>query len=88
MEELGYVHTYIDDLLVITDRTFDDHLQKVEVVINKLRKANVRCNAPKYIFGLHKITYLGYILSQDGIKPQPEKVSAILALIPPKMSRN
>ena len=32
MEELEYVRTYIDDLLVIANSMFDDHLQKVEVV--------------------------------------------------------
>ena len=41
MEELEYVRTYINDLLVITNSTFDDHLQKVEVVLNKLRKADL-----------------------------------------------
>ena len=34
-----------------------------------------------------KVEYLGYILSRDGIKPQPEKVSAILALDAPKNVR-
>ena len=84
MEELEYVRTYINDLLVITNSTFDDHLQKVEVVLNKLRKANLRCNAPKCGFALQKNEYLGYSLSRDGIAPQPEKVSAVLALTPPK----
>ena len=46
-EELKYVRTYINDLLVITNRTFDDHLQKVEVVLNKLRKVKLHCNVPK-----------------------------------------
>ena len=73
-------HGPIDDLLVITNSTFDDHPQKLEVVLNKLRKANLRCNAPKCGFALHEIEYLGYTLSRDGIKPQTGKVSVILAL--------
>ncbi len=32
---------------------------------------------------MHEIEYLGYILTRDGIKPQPEKVQAILMLNPP-----
>ena len=39
MEELEYVRTYIDDLLVITNGTFEDHLRKVEVVLIKLKKS-------------------------------------------------
>ena len=34
-------------------------------------------------FALHEIEYLGYILTREGIKPQPEKVQAILALKEP-----
>jgi hypothetical protein len=32
---------------------------------------------------LHEIEYLGYILTREGIKPQPEKVTAIQALQEP-----
>ena len=69
IKELEYVRTYIDDLLVITNSMFDDHLQNSEVVLNKLKKSNFCCNAPKYGFALHKIEYLRYTLSRDGIKP-------------------
>ena len=37
----------------------------------------------KSSFALHKIEYLGYILTRDGIKPQPEKLQAILVLKEP-----
>ena len=33
MPALEFVRTYLDDLLVITKGTFDDHLVKVEVVL-------------------------------------------------------
>ena len=31
----------------------------------------------------HEIEYLGYILTREGIKPQPKKMQVILALNPP-----
>jgi hypothetical protein len=37
----------------------------------------------KSFFCTHEIKYLGYILPREGIKPQPKKVQAILALNPP-----
>ena len=83
MRALEYVRTYIDNLLIITKGTYDDHLQKMEVVINRLQEAGLRINAAKSSFALHEIEYLGYILTREGIKPQPEKVSAILALKEP-----
>jgi len=84
MRNLIYVRTYLDDLLVITKGTFDDHLVKIETVFIRLQEARLRVNAPKCGFALHEIEYLGYLLTREGIKPQPEKVSAILAILPPK----
>jgi len=84
MRNLIYVRTYLDDLLVITKGTFDDHLVKIEKVFIRLQEARLRVNAPKCGFALHEIEYLGYLLTREGIKPQPEKVSAILAILPPK----
>jgi hypothetical protein len=40
-------------------------------------------NAAKSFICTHEIEYLGYILTREGIKPQPKKVQAILALNPP-----
>ena len=63
--------------------TYDDHLNKVEAVLDRLRLAKLRVNVKKSSFVLDEIEYPRYILSREGIKPQPEKVSAILALREP-----
>ena len=81
---LIYECTYLDDLLVITKGTFEDHLVKIEAVLTRLKDAKLRVNAPKYAFALHEIEYLGCLLTREGIKPQLEKVSVILAILPPK----
>ena len=83
MEALEYVRTYIDDLLVITRGTLEDHLEKLREVLRRLRDAGLKVNAAKSFFCTHEIEYLGYILTRDGIKPQTKKVQAILALNPP-----
>ena len=57
---------------------------KIELVFERLSKAGLKVNAEKCTFCAHEIEYLGYILTRDGIKPQPKKVQAILALEPPK----
>jgi Reverse transcriptase (RNA-dependent DNA polymerase) len=33
MEGLDFVRTYIDDLLIITKESFDDHLEKLDLVL-------------------------------------------------------
>ena len=73
MLTLEYVRVYLDDLLVITKGTFEDYLVKIEEVLKRLKKAKLRVNAPKCGFALHEIKYLGYLLTREGIKPQPEK---------------
>ena len=84
MQALIYVPTYLNDLLVITKGTFDDHLIKIEAMLKRLKDAKLSVNAPKCGFSLHEIEYFGYLLTCEGIKPQPEKVSAILSILPPK----
>jgi hypothetical protein len=69
----------MDDLLIITRRTLDEHLQKIETVLTR-RDAGLKVNAAKSSFCAHEIEYLGYILTREGIKPQPKKVQATLAL--------
>ena len=84
MENLEYVRCYIDDLLILTKGSFQDHLEKLEVVFERLKDAKLRINANKSTFSTEEIEYLGYMLTRSGIKPQPNKVSAILALTPPE----
>ncbi len=83
MASLKFVQAYMDDLFIITRRALDKHLQKMETVLTRLRDAGLKVNAAKSLFCAHEIEYLGYILTREGIKPQPKKVQAILALNPP-----
>ncbi len=83
MATLEYVSAYIDDLLVITKGSLDDHLNKLKQVFIRLRNAGLKIKATKSVFCAQEIEYLRYILTRGGIKPQPKKVQAILALNPP-----
>ncbi len=55
----------------------------METVLTRLRDAGLKVNGSKSLFCAHEIEYLGYLLTREGIKPQPKKVQAILALNPP-----
>ncbi len=83
MEALEYVRAYIDNLLVITRGTLEDHLDKLREVLRRLWEVGLKVDAANSSFCTHEIEYLGYILTREGIKPQPKKVQAILALNPP-----
>jgi hypothetical protein len=73
----------MDDLLIITRGILDEHLQKMEAVLTRLCDTGLKVNAAESLFCAHEIEYLKYILTREGIKPQPKKVQAILALNPP-----
>ena len=83
MATLEFVRTYLDDLLCITKGDLEDHLQRLREVLIRLRDAGLKINADKSKFCAHETEYLGYVLTRDGIKPQSNKVQAILALTPP-----
>jgi hypothetical protein len=59
MRTLEYVRTYIDDLLIITMGTFDEHLTSVEEVLKRLQNAKLRVNMRKSNFSQDKVEYLG-----------------------------
>jgi hypothetical protein len=80
MASLEFVQAYMDDLLIITRRTLDEHLQKMETVLIRLCDAGLKVNVAKSSFCAHEMEYLGYIPTREGIKPQPKKVQAILVL--------
>jgi hypothetical protein len=82
MSTLKFVRAYIDDLLCITKGSFEDqHLSKLREVLTRLQGAGLKVDACKCFWGYQDETeYLGYILSRDGIKPQPKKIEAIIAI--------
>ena len=77
-----FVCTYLDDLLIISISTFEDQLYQLEVVVWRLRRAELKVNAEKSSFFAPEIEYLGYMLTKDGIKPVQKEVQTILDLQP------
>jgi hypothetical protein len=89
-ELLGDIHNiqvYLDDIVITSNGTFEEHAEILEKVLHVLQKANFRANLRKCYFGESKIDYLGYEIARDGIQPQPNRVEAILKLSPPKTKR-
>jgi hypothetical protein len=77
MQYLDFVRTYLDDLLVISSGTLDDHLEKMEVVFKLLSDKGLRVNTEKSTFCAEEIEYRWYWISKSGIQPFPKKVEAI-----------
>ena len=52
---LGYVRAYIDDLLILSSSTFEDHVDKLGKVLQRLQDKGLRINVPKSTFATDEI---------------------------------
>jgi len=48
------------------------------MVLKRLQDMGLQCNIKKYKFYASKVTYLGLIISRNGIKMDPKKVAAVI----------
>ena len=50
----------------------------MSILFGRLRAAALTVNTPMCSFGLKQIPYLGYVITQEGIKSDPNKVQEIM----------
>jgi len=74
----NYVVVYLDDILIFSDN-IKDHIQHVREVLQRLRNNALFGNLEKSKFHNSSTKFLGYIISSNGIKMDPEKVEAVLS---------
>jgi hypothetical protein len=72
----------LDDILV-TGKNRQEHLVRLEQVLQKLELAGVKIKREKCIFMADKVIYLGHWTNTRGIQPTEEKVQAIKDLPKP-----
>jgi hypothetical protein len=82
MRSISHVIIYIDDLLVHT-KTHKDHLKVLEQVLERLHSHNLKINLDKCFFDNKEVSYLGFTLTPEGIKPGKNKLKAIKNAEPP-----
>jgi hypothetical protein len=86
VQDMEYVKTYLDDLLILTNNSFKDHIIKLEMVPERLSTPGMRVKFSKYKFFAEQIEYLGYWITRQGIQPIRNRVeiNAILNIKAPK----
>lgn len=77
---------YLDDITVLGS-TLEEHLEVLKQVLRKLREANLRINQSKCQFLQKKITYLGHVIDEDGIRADPDKIKSITELEIPRNTK-
>ena len=74
---------YIDDV-VIYSPTFEQHLVDLKNVFEALKTANLTLKASKCQFCRPEMRYLGHIITQQGIKPDPDLIKSVTHFPQPK----
>ena len=66
----------MDDILV-TAKSQEEHDCYLEMVLDRLQKAGLTLNTAKCEFSKTSVKFLGHIIDETGVRPDPEKISAI-----------
>lgn len=69
-------HVYLDDIIIYSE-TLEQHLIDVETVLVRFRSAGLKIKPSKCQFLKDQVKYLGHILSREGVRPDPEKLSCV-----------
>lgn len=66
----------MDDIIVFST-SLVEHVQNLEKVFAALEKANLKIQLDKSDFLQKEVEFLGHIITRDGIKTYPKKVTAV-----------
>jgi hypothetical protein len=71
-----FVLVYIDDINVYS-KTWDEHLQHLRKVFQKIKESGLKLKREKCYFGMTEVKFLGHVIGKEGIKPDPEIIEKI-----------
>ena len=70
------VNTMMDDI-VVWGSTQEEHDDRLRRVLEIAQRSNLKLNRDKCEFNVNHMTFIGDMIGQDGVKPDPKKVTAI-----------
>lgn len=76
LREFDFAWPYLDDILVASTN-MEEHRKHLSIVFNKLREYGVIINPSKCHFGKTEVTFLGFVVDKNGVRPPPERVKAL-----------
>ena len=81
-----FATAYLDDIMVFSS-TLEEHLEHLSIIFGKLRQHNLKLKLKKCYFLQLETNYLGFVISEEGIKPDEKKIEAIKSLPVPTCVR-
>lgn len=68
---------YLDDIIIYSE-SFDEHLNHLREVLDRLKHANLKLKPKKCYICRRRVRYLGHVVTKLGVEPDPDNVSKIL----------
>lgn len=86
LEKQSNVISYIDDILIFTD-TWEEHMRTTNQVLERLRNAQLTAKPSKCIVAYDSLEFLGHVVGNGQLKPQPEKITKIMNASRPRSKK-
>ena len=82
LEGLPGVHRIFDDLLITGKgdtllAASQDHDRNLRNLLERCQERNIKLNREKFMFKCSQVPFIGHLLTNEGLKPDPQKVEAI-----------
>jgi hypothetical protein len=73
----GRCNARFHDLVLIYNKTREEHLQHIKIFFEALRKHQLFAKQSKCTFATTKVEYLGHVISANGVSTDPHKIQAV-----------
>lgn len=67
---------YLDDLIIFS-KDFKQHLERLDIVLTRLKECNLKLSADKCFFIKSKVKFLGHVVGKHGVETDPDKVEKV-----------
>jgi len=78
-----YVLAFVDDLCVYTKGTFEKHVEHLREVFTRLERCGIVLKAKKCLFAVQAFSFLGHVVSKEGVRKDPKAREAFIKLAQP-----
>ena len=74
---------YIDDVVVYSDSTLEDHMKKVQSVLRALTRVGFSGNPEKCIFAQKDLQFLGHVIRNGHVEPRKDRLEKLMEIRAP-----
>ena len=78
-----FILVFIDDILVYSGNP-EEHSEHLRIVLQTLKERQLYAKLSKCQFWLDKVTFLGHVISAEGVSMDPQKIEVVVNWKPPK----